>query len=188
MTRARTLALPLALVATLTACGGGSNDAGPQVPAPTTAPTNAPTPTSSCVAAPPTAPAPAGASTDLSVKPAVTVADTPPPCDLQTIDLVVGKGTEAKDGSSVAVKYLGLLYAGGKEFDSSWSRGPTQTLPFTIGGGVIPGFSNGTKGMRVGGRREIVIPSKDGYGADGSPPVIPPNADLIFVVDLVKVG
>ena len=183
MTRPRILALPLALVATLTACGGGSNETSTQVQAPASR-----TPTSTCVAAPPTAPAPAGASTDLLVKPTVTVPDTPPPCDLQTIDLVVGKGTEAKEGSSVAVKYLGVLYAGGKEFDSSWSGGPRQTLPFAIGGGVIPGFSNGTKGMRVGGRREIVIPSKDGYGPGGSPPVIPPNADLIFVVDLVKVG
>lgn len=142
----------------------------------------------SCVAAPPTAPAPAGATTDLTKKPAVEIPDTPPPCELQTIDLVVGKGAPAVDGSPVAVKYVGVLYANGKEFDSSWSRSPSETLPFTLGGGVIPGFSNGTKGMRVGGRREILIPSKDGYGADGSPPVIPPHAELVFVVDLMKVG
>jgi len=179
-----TLALPLVLVATLAAACGGSSSKGTLAQQPTAAPT--PTPT--CVSAPPTAAAPAGATTDLKVKPVVKVPTTPAPCDLQTIDLVVGKGAEAKDGSNVAVKYVGLLYADGSEFDSSWKRGPAETLPFAIGGGVIPGFSDGTKGMRVGGRREIVIPSKDGYGANGSPPVIPPNADLIFVVDLVKVS
>jgi peptidylprolyl isomerase len=69
------------------------------------------------------------------------------------------------------VKYLGVLYAGGKEFDSSWSRGAEETLPF-----------------QVGGRREVIVSPADGYGAAGSPPAIPPNATLIFVIDLVKVG
>lgn len=178
----RTLALPLVLVATLAAACGGSSSKNTVAQAPTAGPS--PTPT--CMSAPPTAPAPAGATTNLKVKPVVKVPTTLAPCELQTIDLVVGKGAEAKDGSNVAVKYVGLLYADGSEFDSSWKRSPTETLPFTIGGGVITGFSDGTKGMKVGGRREILIPSKDGYGPEGSAP-IPPNADLIFVVDLVKV-
>lgn len=182
----RTLALPLVLVAGLVGACGGSSSKGTDTVA--QAPTATAAPTSSCAALPATAPAPGGATTDLKVKPVVKVPAGPPPCELQTIDLVVGKGAEAKDGSNVAVKYLGLLYADGKEFDSSWSRSPSNTLPFSIGGGVIAGFSDGTKGMKVGGRREIIIPSKDGYGAAGSPPVIPANADLIFVVDLVKVG
>lgn len=183
-------ALPLLLTAALAAACGGSGSKGSdsvaQAPSPQAPATTAATPT--CAPAPSTAPAPAGSTTDLKVKPVVKVPSGPAPCDLQTIDLVVGKGAEAKDGSNVAVKYVGLLYADGSEFDSSWKRSPTETLPFAIGGGVIPGFSDGTKGMKVGGRREILIPSKDGYGPDGSPPVIPPNADLIFVVDLVKVS
>lgn len=142
-----------------------------------------------CVNAPATAPVPAGATTDLTKKPVVEVPDKAMPCELQTIDLVVGKGAVAKPGSTVTVKYLGLFYNNGKEFDSSWRGGAANVLaPFKLGaGGVIPGFDKGTQGMRVGGRREVLIPSKDGYGAAGSGP-IPPDSDLIFVIDLVKVA
>jgi len=142
-----------------------------------------------CINAPATAPAPAGATTDLKVEPKVAKPTGPAPCALQTRDIVTGKGTPAKPGSMVAVKYVGVLYQDGTVFDASWKTSASTTLPFTIGAmGVIAGFDKGTQGMRVGGRREIIIPSKDGYGDAGSPPVIPPSADLIFVVDLVKVS
>lgn len=177
------------LALTLAGCGSGKSGDGATVTAPTGA---AQQPgqgsaLTACVNAPATAPAPAGASTDLTKKPVVEVPDAAAPCELQTIDLVVGKGAEAKTGSTVSVKYLGLLYQDGKEFDSSWSRGANEVLPFQLGAKrVIDGFDKGTQGMRVGGRREVVIPSKDGYGPTGNPP-IPPDANLIFVIDLVKV-
>lgn len=140
-----------------------------------------------CVNAPATGPAPV-VTTDLTVEPTVGKPTAPAPCELQTRDIVVGKGALAKTGSTVAVKYVGVLYKEGTTFDASWKTSASKTFAFTIGAmGVIAGFDKGTQGMRVGGRREIVIPSKDGYGPEGMPPVIPPAADLIFVVDLVKV-
>jgi len=125
-------------------------------------------------------------TTDMGKKPVVAKQSAAAPTETTTIDIVCGTGAQAQDGSDVEVKYLGLLYSNGEEFDSSWSSGPDQTLPFTVGGGVIPGFSKGVAGMKVGGRRMVIIPSKDGYGAQGSPPKIPGGATLIFVIDLVK--
>ena len=186
----RRVLLGAVLALTLAGCGGGKSGDVATVTAPTGA-TQQPgqgSALTACVNAPASAPAPAGASTDLTKKPVVEVPVTAAPCELQTIDLVVGNGAEAKTGSTVSVKYLGLLYQDGKEFDSSWSRGTKEVLPpFRLGaGGVIPGFDKGTLGMRVGGRREVLIPSKDGYGPAGSGP-IPPDANLIFVIDLVKI-
>ena len=168
--------------------GGGSQTATVTTPTRATEQPGQGSALTACVNAPASAPAPAGASTDLTKKPVVEVPDAAAPCELQTIDLVVGKGAEAKAGTTVSVKYLGLLYQNGKEFDSSWSRGTKEVLPpFQLGsGGVIPGFDKGTQGMRVGGRREVLIPSKDGYGPAGQA-TIPPDANLIFVIDLVKV-
>jgi FKBP-type peptidyl-prolyl cis-trans isomerase len=130
---------------------------------------------------------PAGSgTTDLTKKPVVSVPAGPAPVETTVVDIVCGTGAQADDGSAVTVKYLGVLYKDGKEFDSSWSRGPNETLPFTIGSGVIPGFSKGVTGMKVGGRREVIIPAKDGYGPSGQPPSIPGDAALIFVIDLVS--
>jgi peptidylprolyl isomerase len=172
----RTLVLAVALCALAAGCSGSSNKetVGQSSPSPT-------------AAGPACEPSGSG-TTDLTTKPVVTVPTTPAPPTTTVIDIVCGTGDEATDGANVEVKYLGVLYAGGKEFDSSWSRGANETLPFQVGGQVIPGFSKGTQGMRVGGRREVIIPPADGYGAQGSPPVIPPNSTLIFVIDLVKVG
>jgi peptidylprolyl isomerase len=125
-------------------------------------------------------------TTDLAKKPVVAKQTAPAPTETTVVDIVCGTGDQAQEGTDVEVKYLGLLYTTGEEFDSSWSRGPDDTLPFTVGGGVIPGFSKGVAGMKVGGRRMVIIPSKDGYGAQGSPPKIPGGATLVFVIDLVK--
>ena len=138
------------------------------------------------VASTPCTPSGSG-STDLSSKPIVAVPTTPPPAETQVIDIVCGTGAQADEGSAVEVKYVGVLYKGGKEFDSSWKGGADKTLPFTVGGGVIPGFSKGVTGMKIGGRREVIIPSKDGYGDTASGP-IPAGSTLIFVIDLVKVS
>ena len=167
----------------LSACGGSAEDrAAPPGPTP-----GAASP-ATCPISADEVPPPPGASTDLSGKPVVPPASGPPPTELQYADIVEGSGAEAVAGSRVEVKYVGAFYETGEEFDSSWSRGASSTLPFGIcQRGVIPGFAVGPVGMKVGGRRTITIPSELGYGAQGSPPKIPPGATLVFVVDLVSV-
>ena len=143
-----------------------------------------PTPTTTT----PTATTPAAttpASGPLSKKPAVKVPSGPPPKTLKTVDLIKGTGAVAGKSSQVSVNYVGVLYKGGKEFDASWKR--SQTFPFQLGQhSVIPGWDQGIPGMRVGGRRELIIPAALAYGKLGSPPSIPPNAALVFVVDLLS--
>ncbi len=119
-------------------------------------------------------------------KPEVTVPSGPPPKKLEINDLEKGAGASAKAGDEVTVQYVGVGYDSEEEFDSSWSSG--APLPLTLGaGGVIPGWEEGIEGMKVGGRRELIIPSNLAYGPAGSPPVIGPNETLIFVIDLVAV-
>jgi peptidylprolyl isomerase len=120
----------------------------------------------------------------LSTKPTVTVPTGPPPTKTQTKDIIVGTGAEAKSGDSVTVNYVGVLYKNGKEFDSSWKR--NEPFTFTLGkGAVIPGWDKGIPGMKVGGRRELIIPASEAYGAAGSGSTIPPNSPLVFVVDML---
>jgi len=99
-------------------------------------------------------------------------------------DLVTGIGAAAVASSTVKVQYVGADYTDGKVFDSSWSRG--QPIDFSLSG-VIPGFAQGIVGMKVGGRRELVIPPALGYGSQGSPPAVGPNETLVFVIDLIGV-
>ena len=124
-------------------------------------------------------------SKDLKKKPAIPKPKGDPPSELVIKDIVVGKGKAAKTGSMVTVKYVGVSYATGKQFDSSWDR--DMDFPFELGsGGVIPGWDEGVVGMKEGGRRELVIPPDKAYGAEGQPPTIAPNETLVFVIDLVK--
>ena len=188
-TLSRTLTA-LALAGSLAACGGSNDEsvAGPAAASPSaeasTAASSPPCPITATEV-----PVPAGATKDLKTKPVVKPTKTPPPEAVQYADIVEGDGAEAVTGSQVEVKYVGAFYDTGKEFDSSWSRGPDETLPFGIcQQGVIPGFAVGPTGMKVGGRRQIIIPSELGYGAEGSPPSIPGGAALVFVVDLVTVS
>jgi peptidylprolyl isomerase len=119
-------------------------------------------------------------------KPKVEVPKGAPPKQLETTDLRTGSGDEAKSGDKVTVQYVGVLYKRGKQFDASWDRG--EPFSFTLGAGeVIPGWDQGVEGMKVGGRRQLVIPPQLGYGPSGYPPAIPPNETLVFVVDLVGV-
>lgn len=107
------------------------------------------------------------------------------PQELIVEDLVVGTGQEATAlDQTVQVQYAGTLYRDGKPFDASWDNGG-QPIAFPLNR-VVPGFGRGILGMKEGGRRVLVIPAELGYGADGSGP-IPPDSDLVFVVDLVKV-
>jgi FKBP-type peptidyl-prolyl cis-trans isomerase len=121
-------------------------------------------------------------------KPVVTVPKGPPPTKLVTRDIVVGTGDYALPGKVVSMQYVGVFYKNGKQFDSSWDGG--NPIQFQLGGEeVIPGWEAGVVGMRVGGRRELVIPSDLAYGEEGDPNhVIGPNEPLVFVVDLVGVG
>ncbi len=131
--------------------------------------------------------APAEGAEAAGKKPKVTVPGGPPPKKLEKKDLVVGTGAEAKPGDEVTVQYVGVGYDSGEQFDASWDRG--EPLPFPLGAGaVIKGWDEGVAGMKVGGRRELIIPPNLAYGPAGSPPAIGPNETLIFVVDLVGVG
>ncbi|MDQ3631616.1 MAG: FKBP-type peptidyl-prolyl cis-trans isomerase [Actinomycetota bacterium] len=103
-------------------------------------------------------------------------------------DLVVGEGPAAKSGDALTVRYVGVAYSTGKEFDASWKT-KENMFPFTLGEGmVIPGWDQGVVGMKVGGRRELVIPPDLGYGEQGSGESIKPGETLVFVVDLKKIG
>jgi peptidylprolyl isomerase len=120
----------------------------------------------------------------LSTEPKVTPPSGAAPSKLVVKDLITGTGPEAKAGQQVTVNYVGVLFHGGKEFDASWKR--NEPFTFALGkGAVIPGWDQGVAGMKVGGRRELVIPAPLAYGAKGSPPTIPPNAPLVFVIDLL---
>ncbi len=104
---------------------------------------------------------------------------------LKYIDNVVGDGPVAEKGKKVTVHYTGTL-KDGKKFDSSLDRG--QPLTFTLGAGqVIKGWDEGVAGMKVGGKRRLIIPAELGYGARGAGGVIPPNAELTFDVELLGV-
>jgi peptidylprolyl isomerase len=119
--------------------------------------------------------------TNLTVAPVVSPGTPPPPTKLVTKDLVVGTGATATASSTVVVKYVGADYTTGKDFTANtWTNNQTATFPLSE---VVPGFSQGIVGMKVGGRREIVIPPALGYGAQGSSSV-QPNETLVFIVDL----
>lgn len=137
-------------------------------------------------------PAESGGSTEKQssggekTKPKVTVPSGPPPKQLEIKEIEKGTGAEAKAGDEVTVQYVGVGYDSKEEFDSSWSR--NEPFSFALGAGqVIPGWDKGVAGMKVGGRRELIIPSNLAYGPQGSPPAIGPNETLIFVVDLLAV-
>ena len=136
--------------------------------------------------APAEAGAPSANNTNLKQKPVITTTGDESPGALVVEDIVVGKGPEAKAGDDVSMQYVGVLYSDGTEFDASWERG--QPFDFKLGAGeVIPGWDQGIVGMKVGGRREMIIPPDLAYGPAGQPPDIPPDATLVFVVDLLDV-
>ncbi len=119
-------------------------------------------------------------------KPEIDFPDTPPPADLEVTDVTTGDGAEATSGSTVVVHYVGVAHSTGEEFDASYNRG--EPLSFRLGvGQVIAGWDQGVSGMKVGGRRKLVIPPQLGYGDRGAGGVIKPGETLIFVVDLLDV-
>ena len=122
----------------------------------------------------------------MSQKPEIDFVDPTPPADLVITDITVGDGEEATERDRVSVHYVGVALSTGEEFDASYNRG--EPLDFRVGiGQVIQGWDQGILGMKVGGRRQLVIPPHLGYGDRGAGGAIKPGETLIFVCDLVKV-
>ena len=122
----------------------------------------------------------------MSQKPEIDFVDPTPPTDLVIKDITVGDGEEATERDRVSVHYVGVALSTGEEFDASYNRG--EPLDFRVGiGQVIQGWDQGILGMKVGGRRQLVIPPHLGYGDRGAGGAIKPGETLIFVCDLVKV-
>src|SRR3954465_16021595 len=122
----------------------------------------------------------------MTEKPEIHFVDPEPPADLVVTDLSEGDGPEATAGTTVPVHYVGVAHSTGEEFDASYNRG--EPLRFRLGvGQVISGWDQGVQGMKVGGRRRLVIPPHLAYGDRGAGGVIGPGETLIFVVDLVDV-
>lgn len=120
-------------------------------------------------------------------KPEIDFVDPTPPTDLVITDLTVGDGPEAVSGATVSVHYVGVAHSTGEEFDASYNRG--DALQFRLGAGqVISGWDSGIMGMKVGGRRQLVIPPHLAYGDRGAGGAIKPNETLVFVCDLVGVS
>lgn len=118
--------------------------------------------------------------------PELNVPSGPPPEKLVIEDVKPGSGAAAKAGDEVTVHYVGVLYEGGELFDSNWKG--DKPFSFNLGNSeVIKGWDQGLQGMKVGGRRELIVPPDLGYGSEGIYPTIPPNATLVFLVELLKV-
>jgi peptidylprolyl isomerase len=119
-------------------------------------------------------------------EPTVTVPSGAPPKELQSADLITGTGPAAANGDNVTVQYVLATYSSGKVIQSSWG---SQPFSFTLGQGqVIPGWDKGVVGMKVGGRRELIIPPSLGYGSQSPGSGIAANDTLVFVIDLQKIG
>ncbi len=163
----RLLALGLACAALAAAgCGDSENEAA------------APAATATETAAPEPAP--------VATKPEVKVPKGKAPKRLVKKDLRPGNGPAVQPGQFVQVQYVGVSFKNGRQFDASWDTG--EPFAFQLGAGqVIPGWDSGIAGMKVGGRRRLVIPPDQAYGPQGSPPAIGPNETLVFVVDLLAV-
>ena len=184
--------LPFALILALAGCGGGEQTA--EIPS-GDEPAAAPTETAETETAEAPKPGKPTAATraiaarvgeNTKRKPKIGKPKGDPPDELVMHDIVEGSGAEAKSGDQVTVDYAGVSWSTGVEFDASWGK---QDFQFALGqGGVIPGWDQGVAGMKVGGRRLLVIPPDLGYGSQGSPPDIRPNETLAFVVDLRKIG
>ncbi len=119
-------------------------------------------------------------------KPTVGPVGGTPPADLVIEDITIGDGQEVQPGQWATVHYVGVSFDSGAEFDASWNRGAPFSFP--LGGGrVIDGWDQGVVGMKVGGRRKLVIPPHLAYGNRGAGNAVKPGETLVFVVDLVGV-
>jgi peptidylprolyl isomerase len=118
-------------------------------------------------------------------KPEIDFPGGEPPAELEITDIWEGDGPVASAGDRVTVHYVGVAHSTGEQFDASWDRG--EPLSFQLGAGkVIAGWDQGVQGMKVGGRRQLIIPPGLAYGDRGAGNVIAPGETLIFVCDLVS--
>lgn len=124
-----------------------------------------------------------GMSETARTKPEIEFPEGPAPTEIEIVDLEVGSGEEANAGSTVDVHYLGVEYESGEEFDSSWGRGESINFPLRS---LIEGWQVGIPGMKVGGRRKLVVPPAQAYGTAGGHPLS--GKTLIFVIDLLGVS
>ncbi len=163
--------------ATTTTSGGTGVGPSTTVTAPPGSPLNA-------IAAIPAADrSPAGTA---GTPPTVTVPSSPPPTKLESADLIAGTGKAAATGDKLTVEYVLATYSSGKVIQSSWT---SQPFPLTLGvTQLIKGWTDGLVGMKVGGRRELIIPPSLGYGAQSPGAGIAANDTLVFVIDLQKIG
>jgi peptidylprolyl isomerase len=167
----------LGATALIAGCGSSGSSGSKIVPGEENAKVNSVTETTQATPTTPT-------TGPLSKEPKVSPPKGPAPTKLEIKELVPGTGAVAKAGASVSVNYVGVLFSNGKVFDASWKR--HEPFSFTLGQGqVIPGWDQGVAGMKVGGRRELIIPAALAYGKQGRPPTIPANSPLVFVVDLL---
>ena len=179
MLNARVLltALLASLALALAACGGDDAEEGAATTAETTEQAAAPADPEKLAEQ---------VTDDPEEKPSIPPGEGEPPSELVSVDITEGEGRAAKAGDNVTVQYVGVNWSNGAEFDASWDRG--EPFEFTLGSGnVIAGWDEGVEGMKVGGRRMLVIPADKAYGEQGSPPAIGPNETLVFVVDLLAV-
>ena len=153
----------------------------------TTTPTQIDSTTPAAIKAVKVAPGPGEG--DINVEPVIPRQSGAAPKNLIVQDLIIGTGAEANNDDNVTIKYVGVLFANGKEFDNSWKAGKPFTFDINAGG-VIAGLDQGVKGMKMGGRRRLIIPASLAYGASGTGlgTNIPANAALIFDVDLVSIN
>ena len=121
---------------------------------------------------------------DLSSKPEIDFIEGPAPTELVILDIVVGDGAEAVPGGKVEVHYVGVDFVTGEQFDASWDRGASITFPLT---GLIAGWQEGIPGMKVGGRRQLVIPPDLAYGPAGAGHRLA-GQTLVFIIDLINVA
>jgi peptidylprolyl isomerase len=201
--RTRTIALLAVAALGTAACGSDNNSdcvatqaAAPPPPAAATVTTpdvTVTTPTATATTPATTTPKSGSSSSsksiskDLSSKPTIPKPTGAAPKRLVIKDIVKGSGKTAKAGDAVTVQYVGVDHKTGEQFDASWDRG--QPFQFQLGAQqVIPGWDQGVAGMKVGGRRELIIPPDLAYGPQGQPPAIAPNATLVFVIDLKDVA
>ena len=180
----------VALAAVVAGCGSSSSSAAPGVQLAPSDGATAATSTAASSTATSSASASATSTTTsstplpaaLKTKPKVSIPSGPPPKKLVVKDLIKGTGPAATASSTVNVQYVGEVYKGGKQFDASWNDGSGQPVSLPLSG-VIKGWQQGIPGMKIGGRRELIIPPSLGYGATAQSK-IPANSTLVFVIDL----
>lgn len=177
MVRTAVVAVVVVAALFLISSRGGKHKAGTTAAKATTSTTVA---GASSATTPITCDTPSSENTDMKTKPKVTAPDKPA-TKLSCQDLVVGDGKEVAGGDTVTVDYVGVSQSTGKEFDTSWGKTPA-TFPLS---GVIRGWTDGIPGMKVGGRRVLIIPGDQAYGPQGQPSAgIGPNDTLVFIVDV----